>query len=160
MQFPDLTRCIFLFSGKPLAIGCLKYMIQYKRHMIELSLVEVGIGRSRLDHGFLKTVINHPCVSVSFELTLEVDKKPISIFAIVLQNRILLWILLATLPAHPYIFCLLYIRNNYWSSLWGCGCVSINYRCIIRSNKGMTSLFSPILEIFSQPIFSALLLMF
>ena len=83
MQFPDFARFIFVFPGKPFAIGCLKYTFQYNRHMIELSLVEIGISRSKLDHGFLKTVINYSCASISFKLTLDVDN-PISIVTIVL----------------------------------------------------------------------------
>ena len=82
MQFPDFTRCILVVPGKPLAISGLKYRFQYNRHVIELRLVEGNIGGSPFDINIFKTVVNHPCAAISFELTLDEDN-PIGVFTIV-----------------------------------------------------------------------------
>ena len=83
VQFPDFTRVILVFSDKLLTISGFKYTSQYNRHMVELSLVEVNIGRSPFDVDLFKTVIDHPCASVSFELTFDVDN-PIGTITIIL----------------------------------------------------------------------------
>ena len=75
-------RSILVFPGKPLAIGGLKYTFQYNRHTIELRLVEGNIGGSPFAINVFKTVINHPCTSISFKLALD-EGNSISVFTIV-----------------------------------------------------------------------------